>query len=114
MAEQDPVRAPGAPTPGSTLLDDKYATPSGRVYLTGYQALVRLLLIQRDRDRAAGLDTAGFVSGYRGSPLGGLDQTLWKAKAHLASHDIVFQPGINEDMAATAVWGSQQVALSPK
>jgi hypothetical protein len=114
MAEQDPVRALSVPTPGSTLLDDKYTTTAGRVYLTGYQALVRLLMIQRDRDRAAGLNTAGFVSGYRGSPLGGLDQTLWKAKAHLASHDIVFQPGINEDMAATAVWGSQQVALSPK
>ncbi|MBK6655111.1 indolepyruvate ferredoxin oxidoreductase family protein [Zoogloea sp.] len=114
MAEQDPVRALSAPTPGSRLLDDKYTTTAGRVYLTGYQALVRLLMIQRDRDRAAGLNTAGFVSGYRGSPLGGLDQTLWKAKAHLASHDIVFQPGINEDMAATAVWGSQQVALSPK
>jgi indolepyruvate ferredoxin oxidoreductase len=114
MAEQDPFRALSVPTPGSTLLDDKYTTTTGRVYLTGYQALVRLLMIQRDRDRAAGLNTAGFVSGYRGSPLGGLDQTLWKAKAHLASHDIVFQPGINEDMAATAVWGSQQVALSAK
>jgi indolepyruvate ferredoxin oxidoreductase len=93
-------------------LDDKYTLRSGRVYLTGYQALVRLLLIQRERDRQAGLNTAGFVSGYRGSPLGGLDQTLWKAKAHLHSHDIVFQPGVNEDLAATAVWGSQQVNLS--
>ena len=109
MAEQDPVRAR---PPGATL-DDKYTAATGRVYLTGYQALVRLLLIQRDRDRAAGLRTAGFVSGYRGSPLGGLDQTLWKAQAHLAGHDIVFQPGLNEDMAATAVWGSQQVSLSP-
>ncbi|QID19076.1 indolepyruvate ferredoxin oxidoreductase family protein [Nitrogeniibacter mangrovi] len=95
-------------------LDDKYTLRSGRVYLTGYQALVRLLLIQRERDQRAGLDTAGFVSGYRGSPLGGLDQTLWKAKAHLQAHDIVFQPGINEDLAATAVWGSQQVNLSPE
>ena len=93
-------------------LEDKYLV-SGRVFLTGYQALVRLLMIQRERDRAAGLDTAGFVSGYRGSPLGGLDQTLWKAREHLAAHDIVFQPGVNEDLAATAVWGSQQVNLSP-
>ncbi|MBP7628751.1 MAG: indolepyruvate ferredoxin oxidoreductase family protein, partial [Zoogloea sp.] len=98
----------------SASLDDKYTTESGRVYLTGYQALVRLLMIQRERDRAAGLNTAGFVSGYRGSPLGGLDLSLWKAAEHLAEHDIVFQPGINEDLAATAVWGSQQLALSPK
>jgi TPP-dependent indolepyruvate ferredoxin oxidoreductase alpha subunit len=83
------------------------------VYLTGYQALVRLPMIQRERDRAAGLNTAGFVSGYRGSPLGGLDQPV-EGREHLAEHDIVFQPGINEDLAATAVWGSQQVALSPK
>lgn len=94
-------------------LEDKYLLPSGRVYLSGYQALVRLLLIQRQRDAAAGLNTAGFVSGYRGSPLGGLDQTLWKARRHLQDHHIVFQPGLNEDMAATAVWGSQQVNLSP-
>ena len=108
MAEQDPrpVR--------SSSLDDKYTTESGRVYLTGYQALVRLPMIQRERDQAAGLNTAGFVSGYRGSPLGGLDLSLWKAADHLAEHDIVFQPGINEDLAATAVWGTQQLALSPK
>ncbi|MBN8441293.1 MAG: indolepyruvate ferredoxin oxidoreductase family protein [Thauera sp.] len=113
MAEADP--RPGAKPSGSqpTTLDDKYSLVSGRVYLTGYQALVRLLLIQKARDEAAGLATAGFVSGYRGSPLGGLDQTLWKAKAHLQRANIVFQPGINEDMAATAVWGSQQVNLSP-
>ncbi len=110
MAEQDP--RPSL-TPGATL-DDKYTASTGRVYLTGYQALVRLLLIQRDRDRAAGLNTAGFVSGYRGSPLGGLDLSLWKAQEHLARHEVVFQPGVNEDMAATAVWGSQQVALSPR
>jgi len=110
MAEQDPRPAPNA----AASLDDKYTTAAGRVYLTGYQALVRLLMIQRERDRAAGLNTAGFVSGYRGSPLGGLDLSLWKAREHLASHEVVFQPGINEDLAATAVWGSQQVALSPK
>ncbi|MBP8924199.1 MAG: indolepyruvate ferredoxin oxidoreductase family protein, partial [Thauera sp.] len=108
MAEAFPVSIPQAPS-----LDDKYALGSGRVYLSGYQALVRLLLIQKARDEAAGLNTAGFVSGYRGSPLGGLDQTLWKAKPHLQSRHIVFQPGVNEDLAATAVWGSQQVNLSP-
>jgi len=108
MAESDPLVRTLAPS-----LEDKYTVDHGRVYLTGYQALVRLLMIQRERDRAAGLNTGGFVSGYRGSPLGGLDQTLWKAKQHLAAHDIVFQPGVNEDLAATAVWGSQQVTLSP-
>ena len=108
MAEAFPVSTPQAPS-----LDDKYTLGSGRVYLSGYQALVRLLLIQKARDEAAGLNTAGFVSGYRGSPLGGLDQTLWKAKPHLQSRHIVFQPGVNEDLAATAVWGSQQVNLSP-
>ncbi len=101
-----------APRPDDSLLESKYQQ-SGRVYLTGYQALVRLLLLQAERDRAAGLKTAGFVSGYRGSPLGGLDQTLWKAQKFLAAHDIVFQPGVNEDLAATAVWGSQQVNLTP-
>ncbi|BAL26299.1 indolepyruvate ferredoxin oxidoreductase family protein [Azoarcus sp. KH32C] len=111
MAEVDPL--PGA-TGRPVSLEDKYTLASGRVFLTGYQALVRLLMIQKERDAAAGLNTAGFVSGYRGSPLGGLDQTLWKAKKHLAEHDIVFQPGVNEDLAATAVWGSQQVNLSPQ
>lgn len=106
--------APGFPAAsGSVSLDDKYTLESGRVYMTGYQALVRLLLIQKARDEDAGLDTAGFVSGYRGSPLGGLDQTLWKARAHLERHRIVFQPGVNEDLAATAVWGTQQLQLSP-
>jgi len=111
MAEADPRPRGHTAVPS---LDDKYTTVRGRVYLTGYQALVRLLMIQKTRDAAAGLNTAGFVSGYRGSPLGGLDQTLWKAKKHLAGHDIVFQPGINEDLAATAVWGTQQVNLSPQ
>ncbi|WP_341643560.1 indolepyruvate ferredoxin oxidoreductase family protein [Thauera sp. SDU_THAU2] len=106
------VHAPHPPARAASL-DDKYTATSGRVYLSGYQALVRLLMIQKARDEAAGLDTAGFVSGYRGSPLGGLDQTLWKARRHLEQYGIVFQPGINEDLAATAVWGSQQVQLSP-
>ncbi len=97
----------------AALLDDKYARESGPVLLTGIQALVRLPLMQRQRDIAAGLDTAGFISGYRGSPLAGLDQALWKAADHLAAHQITFTPGLNEDLAATAVWGSQQVNLFP-
>jgi indolepyruvate ferredoxin oxidoreductase len=94
-------------------LDDKYELESGRVFVTGVQALVRLLILQRQRDRLAGLNTAGFVSGYRGSPLGGLDQALWKAQKFLDRADIKFQPGLNEDLAATAIWGSQQVNLYP-
>jgi indolepyruvate ferredoxin oxidoreductase len=97
----------------SITLEDKYALSQGRVFLTGTQALVRLLLLQHQRDALAGLNTAGYVSGYRGSPLGGLDQALWKAKPHLAQNQIVFQPGVNEDLAATALWGTQQVNLSP-
>jgi len=94
-------------------LDDKYVRDEGRIYITGVQALVRLPLVQRRRDRAAGLNTAGFVSGYRGSPLGTFDRELWAAKRHLDREDVVFQPGLNEDLAATSVWGSQQLGLSP-
>ncbi|MGF7131523.1 indolepyruvate ferredoxin oxidoreductase [Paraburkholderia sp. EB58] len=94
-------------------LDDKYTLEKGRVYMSGTQALVRLALLQKERDRRAGLKTAGYVSGYRGSPLGALDQTLWKAKKYLKEHDVVFQPGVNEDLAATAVWGTQQLNLWP-
>jgi indolepyruvate ferredoxin oxidoreductase len=97
----------------SLSLDDKYTRASGRIFLTGTQALVRLAMMQRSRDLAAGLNTAGFISGYRGSPLGGLDQALWKAKVHLESHHVVFTPGVNEELAATAVWGSQQAGLFP-
>ncbi len=95
----------------AVTLDDKYVSDSGRIYLTGIQALVRLALVQRRRDLAAGLNTAGFISGYRGSPLGGLDEALWKARQHLDAHHVRFQPGINEELAATAVWGAQQVHL---
>ncbi|MBS0320142.1 MAG: indolepyruvate ferredoxin oxidoreductase family protein [Proteobacteria bacterium] len=106
--------APIAPAPlRDVSLDDKYALESGRVYLTGVQALVRLLILQRQRDAAAGLNTAGFVSGYRGSPLGGLDQSLWSASKFLERAHVKFQPGLNEDLAATAIWGSQQVNLYP-
>ncbi len=97
----------------AVTLDDKYALEQGRVYLTGVQALVRLTLLQRQRDQAAGLDTGCFVSGYRGSPLGGFDKALWDAKRFLKSQSIHFQPGVNEELAATAVWGSQQVGLYP-
>ena len=94
-------------------LADKYTKPKGRVYMTGTQALVRLLLAQKERDAAAGLRTAGFVSGYRGSPLGAVDQELWKARALLEREQIKFTPGLNEELAATAVWGSQMVGLDP-
>jgi len=94
-------------------LEDKYTLQSGRIFLSGIQALVRLPLMQRARDRAAGRNTAGFISGYRGSPLGAYDSALWQAKALLEQNDIRFQPGLNEDLAATAVWGSQQVGLFP-
>jgi len=99
---------------GQVTLDDKYTLERGRAFMSGTHALVRLPMLQRERDRRAGLNTAGFVSGYRGSPLGGLDQSLWKAREHLAAHQIVFQPGLNEELAATSVWGTQQVNLSPK
>ncbi|QCG95850.1 indolepyruvate ferredoxin oxidoreductase family protein [Azospirillum sp. TSA2s] len=95
----------------SLTLEDKYAVESGRVYLTGTQALVRLPMMQRQRDTASGLDTACFISGYRGSPLGGLDQNLWSARKFLDKNHIHFQPGVNEELGATAVWGSQQVGL---
>ena len=110
-----PHAADGAPVPSfsSVTLDDKYLQTHGRVYLTGTQALVRLPMIQRQRDLAAGLNTAGFISGYRGSPLGGYDQALWKAKQFLKDNHIHFTPGVNEELAATAVWGSQQVNLFP-
>ena len=90
-------------------LDDKYRLDTKRIYLSGIQALVRLPMLQRERDRAQNLNTAGFISGYRGSPLGMYDNALWRAKSFLQSHDIAFVPGLNEDLAATAVWGSQQV-----
>ena len=92
-------------------LDDKYTKETGRVFITGTQALVRLPMMQRQRDAAAGLKTGCFISGYRGSPLGGLDQQLWQARRFLANNHIHFQPGVNEDLAATALWGSQQLDL---
>ncbi|HET6619140.1 MAG TPA: indolepyruvate ferredoxin oxidoreductase family protein, partial [Dongiaceae bacterium] len=95
----------------SVTLDDKYTAHEGRVYLNGMQALTRLPLMQRQRDAVAGINTAGYVTGYRGSPLGGLDQAMTAAKKHLQEHQITFQPGVNEDLAATALWGTQQLDL---
>jgi indolepyruvate ferredoxin oxidoreductase len=112
IASATPVPAPHAPQPLKDVsLDDKYTATSGKIFLSGIQALVRLPMIQKIRDEQAGLDTAGFVSGYRGSPLGGLDENLWKAKGHLEAKRIQFVPGVNEDLAATAVWGTQTVDL---
>ncbi len=98
---------------GDYQLDHRYTRERGRVYLSGVQALVRLPMLQHERDTRAGLDTAGFISGYRGSPLGTFDMALWQARAHLESHQVHFEPGVNEDLAATAVWGSQQANLMP-
>jgi indolepyruvate ferredoxin oxidoreductase len=95
-------------------LDDKYTLEQGRAFMSGVQALVRLPMLQRTRDALAGLNTAGFISGYRGSPLGGYDQALWAAKKHLAAKHVVFQPGVNEELGATAVWGTQQLDLFPE
>ncbi|MTI15333.1 indolepyruvate ferredoxin oxidoreductase family protein [Sansalvadorimonas verongulae] len=90
-------------------LQDKWEKNSGRVYLNGSQALARLTMLQADLDKKNNLKTAGFISGYRGSPLGGFDKTLWQIQDHLEKSNITFQPGVNEDLGATAVWGTQQV-----
>jgi len=97
----------------AVTLDDKYVLDKGRIYLTGTQALVRLPMMQRQRDVAAGLNTGCFISGYRGSPLGGLDQALWGARRFLEKSHVHFQPAINEELGATAIWGSQQINLFP-
>src|SRR5258707_13110857 len=94
-------------------LEERYTRKTGRVFLTGTQALVRILLDQRDRDITDGINSAGFVSGYRGSPLGGVDMELWRAKKFLADRRIEFLPAVNEDLAATAMLGSQQVETNP-
>ena len=98
----------------TVTLDDKYSLASGRAFMSGVQALVRLPMLQRQRDARAGLNTGGFISGYRGSPLGGYDQALMAAKKHLAEQHIVFQPGVNEELGATAVWGTQMLDLYPQ
>ena len=98
-------------TLATVTLDDKYVLDSGRVFLTGTQALVRLGLMQRRRDVAAGMNTAGYVTGYRGSPLGAIDREFGRAETILAEHHVKFHPAVNEDLAATALWGSQQLNM---
>ena len=97
----------------TVTLDDKYSLDTGRAFMSGVQALVKLPMLQRQRDALQGKNTAGFISGYRGSPLGGYDQALWKAKPYLQAQHIVFQPGVNEELAATALWGTQQLGFAP-
>jgi indolepyruvate ferredoxin oxidoreductase len=98
----------------TVTLDDKYSLDYGRAFMSGVQALVKLPMLQRQRDALAGKNTAGFISGYRGSPLGGYDQALWKASPYLKAQNIVFQPGVNEELAATAIWGTQQLGFAPR
>ena len=97
----------------TVTLDDKYSLDYGRAFMSGVQALVKLPMLQRQRDALAGKNTAGFISGYRGSPLGGYDQALVKASSYLKAQNIVFQPGVNEELAATALWGTQQLGFAP-
>ncbi|MBC3934156.1 indolepyruvate ferredoxin oxidoreductase family protein [Undibacterium rugosum] len=97
----------------SIALDDKYTLERGHAFMTGTQALIRLMMLQRQADEKAGLNTAGFISGYRGSPLGNVDLTAAKAKKHLGKYHVKFHPGVNEDLAATSVWGTQQVNMFP-
>lgn len=92
-------------------LDDKYDLSVGQVFLSGPQAIVRLMLSQKERDHQAGLNTAGYISGYRGSPVGGIDAQMWQSETQLKASDIVFAPGLNEDLAATAIWGTQQAEM---
>ena len=94
-------------------LDDRYTLNGGRAFMSGIHALVRLPMLQQTRDAQAGFRTAGFISGYRGSPVGTYDQALWEAAKHLKAHDIVFNPGLNEELAVDAVWGSQQLEFDP-
>lgn len=107
-----PVTA-AAPTARNPL-DEKYALERGHAFMSGVHALVKLPMLQQSRDQLAGKHTAGFVSGYRGSPLGGYDQALQQAKKYLDQHHIVFQPGVNEELGATAVWGTQMLGYTPK
>lgn len=97
----------------TVTLDDKYSLDHGRAFMSGVQALVKLPMLQRQRDAQQGRNTAGFISGYRGSPLGGYDQALWKARKYLQAQNIEFQPGVNEELAATALWGTQQLGFAP-
>jgi indolepyruvate ferredoxin oxidoreductase len=121
MLNAPPPAQPTAPTeptagrapPPPITLDDKYALDYGHAFMSGVQALVKLPMLQRVRDQHAGKNTAGFVSGYRGSPLGTYDQSLMRAEKYLKAHHVVFQPGVNEELAATALWGTQQLGFAP-
>ncbi len=108
-----PLNAGQRLLPDDISLEDKFTLERGRAFITGTQAFIRLAIMQAQRDRKAGLNTAGFITGYRGSPLGNVDLTAAKAKKHLEAHDVKFHPGMNEDLAATSVWGTQQVNLFP-
>jgi indolepyruvate ferredoxin oxidoreductase len=99
------------PALSSATLEDKYDLLKERVLMTGTQAVVRLLLMQKEADRRAGLNTAGYVTGYRGSPLGGVDAQMHRAKSYFDKAGILFMPGLNEDLAATAIWGAQQAEM---
>ena len=112
---RDPLAAPapGQASPLPITLDDKYALDYGHAFMSGVQALVKLPMLQRLRDQRAGKNTAGFISGYRGSPLGTYDQSLVRAEKYLKAHHVVFQPGVNEELAATALWGTQQLGFAP-
>ena len=101
------------PSPTSISLEDKYTLPRGRAFMTGTQAFIRLAMLQHQSDVKAGLNTAGYITGYRGSPLGGVDMTAEKARKYLEAEHVKFHPGVNEDLAATTVWGTQQVNLFP-
>ncbi|MDP9137000.1 MAG: hypothetical protein M3N38_02320, partial [Pseudomonadota bacterium] len=90
----------------AVTIDDKYQLGTERVFLSGTQALVRAALMQHERDRSAGLNTGGYITGYRGSPLGGVDQQFLRARKYLAPRNIIMAPGLNEDLAATALWGT--------
>ena len=109
-SQLEPAQRPEQPSHEITL-DDKWTLERGRAFMTGTQALIRLPMLQRERDLKAGLNTAGYITGYRGSPVTQVDQTAWKAKKHLQEHHVHFHPGMNEDLAATAVWGTQQTNL---
>ena len=111
MGENKPL---GLDAKNAITLEDKYTATHGKVFMNGTQALVRLTMVQMRRDKEAGLNTGAFISGYRGSPIGGYDFALQQAQKHLDEHGIVFQPGVNEDLAATAGWGSQQIETTPQ
>jgi indolepyruvate ferredoxin oxidoreductase len=107
------MTAPNAPLPSlaQVSLDDKYDLSKTRVFISGAQAIVRLMVMQKEMDRHAGLNTAGYVTGYRGSPVGGFDQTFHSARKVFEANDLKFEPGLNEDLAATAIWGAQQAEM---